>query len=476
MTDHDLSRTDAGMLRAVMAASGDGLLCVDDDGRIAYANPVGDLDARPPGRRRRRARRRDRGARRPRASRSTCSREATSRRRRPRRSSAAAPTSRGSGEAASPKLIGMSLHDVTETRGKQDRAEAVLNATTDGLIVLNPSDVIKYINPAATRMLELPRKDAIGVKVDLERLFGIDAERPAGGGALQRGHGLRQDGLPRLRRRRPALLAHERDALRERPRAVRVEAVPVRAVRGPADERRQLRPRLHGRVPPDRARPRRGPAGDPGAGQPGRRPRRRLRRPSARAARHHQRARDRPDEERVRVDRQPRAPHAADLDQGLRRPHPRRRRRRDQRDPAGVPRHREGELRPARRAHQRHARHLAHRVGPHPLQGAADGARRRHRGLGRHVQGRAQPDRPHDQAARARGPAACRRRPRPRRPGAHQLHQQRAQVLARTAARSSSARSTTATSSASRCGTAGSASPARTRSGCSRSSTASTRR
>ncbi len=174
MTEHDLSRTDAGMLRAVMAASGDGLLCVHADGTIAYANPSAismlELPEDAVGR-------------------SVDVIDVPAVRERLEHMLAGGHASKTPTEAVagrrtyvarfwrsrSPKLIGMSLHDVTETRGKQDRAEAVLNATTDGLIVLNPSDVIKYINPAATRMLELPRKDAIDVKVDLERLFGIDS-------------------------------------------------------------------------------------------------------------------------------------------------------------------------------------------------------------------------------------------------------------------------------------------------------------
>jgi signal transduction histidine kinase/CheY-like chemotaxis protein len=179
MTEHDLSRTDAGMLRAVMAASGDGLLCVDTTGRISYANPsafemlglsedaIGSgIDSIPVPAILERLEHLLEGG-----------------------HASKTPTEAIVGgrtllvrfwRSRHPKVIGVSIHDDTETTGRQDRAEAVLNATTDGLIVLNPSDVIKYINPAATRMLELTRKDAIGVKVDLERLFGIeDVDLPA---------------------------------------------------------------------------------------------------------------------------------------------------------------------------------------------------------------------------------------------------------------------------------------------------------
>ena len=82
-----------------------------------------------------------------------------------------------------------------------------------------------------------------------------------------------------------------------------------------------------------------------------------------RVPRRHRAARGRPDEGRVRVRRQPRAAHAADLDPRLARAARRRRRRRAPRGRAADGRHRGREHRPADPADQRHPRHRAHRVG-----------------------------------------------------------------------------------------------------------------
>ncbi len=175
MAEHGLTDSDAGMLRAVMAASSDGLMCVGPEGHVTYANPAAiemlgisaelvgmRADEIPVAEIRERLEHLLSGGR--------ASRTPTESHVDGRTLVSRFWRSRGS------KTIGVSLHDDTETTGKQDRAEAVLNATTDGLIVLNPSDVIKYINPAASRMLQLSRKDAVGVKVDLEQLFGVEHE------------------------------------------------------------------------------------------------------------------------------------------------------------------------------------------------------------------------------------------------------------------------------------------------------------
>ena len=179
------------------------------------------------------------------------------------------------------------------------------------------------------------------------------------------------------------------------------------------------------------AQERRPRAGGEGPRQRGGGRERQLHRPRARASGRDRRARDRRHEERVRLHGEPRAPNAADVDQGLRRPDPGRQRRGHQRDPGGVPRHRQGELRPACGAHQRDARHLAHRVrarapegraarsAPSPSTGAVDTFRAV----------LSQTDRTIDVQG-ARAPAARGRRSRPRGPGAHQPHQQRDQVLA----------------------------------------------
>ena len=173
MTEHEFSQGDAGMLRAVVAASGDGLLCIDPDARITFANaaavsllglpddPISmGIDAIP----------------------------VVAIRQRLEHLVAGGHVSKSPTEAIlgtktlvarfwrsrSPKLIGVSIHDDTETAGKQDRAEAVLNATTDGLIVLDPVDTITYFNPAAGRMLGLSRRDTVGVKVRLDTLLGVE--------------------------------------------------------------------------------------------------------------------------------------------------------------------------------------------------------------------------------------------------------------------------------------------------------------
>ena len=165
--------------------------------------------------------------------------------------------------------------------------------------------------------------------------------------------------------------------------------------------------------------------------------------PARRGGRHHHHparrdagARDRPHEDRVRLDGLARAAHAAHVHQGVAAPAALRRRPRARRDPAPPGGHLAQEHRPAHPAHQQHPRHLEDGGGPHPSRpGAAPPAGLRRdggggdpglRGVARH---RARVPRDHRPADGAGGL-------RPDGPGGDQPALQRDQVLARSAASS----------------------------------------
>ena len=59
---------------------------------------------------------------------------------------------------------------------RHEQIEAVLNATTDGLIVLSPTDEITVVNPAALEILALPESEVLHRHVSVERLLGICRE------------------------------------------------------------------------------------------------------------------------------------------------------------------------------------------------------------------------------------------------------------------------------------------------------------
>ncbi len=242
--------------------------------------------------------------------------------------------------------------DTTETARKRERFDAILSSTRDGIVVADEHGTVTSINSAACEMLSVDCDRALGTPTTIAQLLGKADGMP---------EGMPGEGANELESE------HEIEIEEPERRILYVRHDPMRSshgnflgtvatLRDVTDERDVMT-----------------------------------------------------DEERVRVHGQPRAAHAAHVDQGLHRPHPRRRRRRGERDPARVPRHREGELRPARGAHQRHARHLAHRVGPHPPQDPAARHRGVHRGRRRHVPRRAADQR--DTSSSSTSPTTCRRWP-----------------------------------------------------------------
>lgn len=73
----------------------------------------------------------------------------------------------------SPKLIAVSVRDDSDAAGRRHRAEAVLDATTDGLMVLDPMDRITYLNDETARLLKRTPKQLVGTTVSLDALLGV---------------------------------------------------------------------------------------------------------------------------------------------------------------------------------------------------------------------------------------------------------------------------------------------------------------
>jgi PAS domain S-box-containing protein len=80
--------------------------------------------------------------------------------------------------------LSLALRDETELIDERDRNEAVLAATADGLVLLDPSDSVTYINPAALDMLSTTRRKVLGKTVSIDALLGLeptDARTERGG-------------------------------------------------------------------------------------------------------------------------------------------------------------------------------------------------------------------------------------------------------------------------------------------------------
>ena len=72
--------------------------------------------------------------------------------------------------------LSLALRDETELTEERDRNEAVLAATADGLVLLDPSDSVTYINPAACEMLHTTRRKVIGKTVSIDALLGMEPD------------------------------------------------------------------------------------------------------------------------------------------------------------------------------------------------------------------------------------------------------------------------------------------------------------
>ncbi len=81
-----------------------------------------------------------------------------------------------------PRSLAVSLHDDSLVVGRRDRVEAVLKATTDGLLVLSASDEVTYANPAALAMLHATEHELLGTRVSVDELLGLDPVPPPEGG------------------------------------------------------------------------------------------------------------------------------------------------------------------------------------------------------------------------------------------------------------------------------------------------------
>ncbi len=208
---------DAELARLVDAAE-DGVICFDEHGAVLYANPAssrllaldsdsigGHADELPPTLRERVASLLEPGSRCPSRPFSILVGERTL-------------SCRAWRSHAGPRSLAVSLHDDSILVGHRERVEAVLQATTDGLLVLSASDEVTYANPAALKMLHATEHDLIGSHVSVDGLLGLEPVPPPEGGPAQmpRHHELRDARVSGVRLGRPALLADERHAVRGR--------------------------------------------------------------------------------------------------------------------------------------------------------------------------------------------------------------------------------------------------------------------
>jgi signal transduction histidine kinase/DNA-binding response OmpR family regulator len=74
------------------------------------------------------------------------------------------------------RTVSLALRDETELVDERDRNEAVLAATADGLVLLDPGDAVTYINPAACSMLRVTRRQVMGKRVSIDELLGVESE------------------------------------------------------------------------------------------------------------------------------------------------------------------------------------------------------------------------------------------------------------------------------------------------------------
>jgi signal transduction histidine kinase/DNA-binding response OmpR family regulator len=68
----------------------------------------------------------------------------------------------------------LAMRDETELAFERNRNEAVLAATADGLVLLDPADKVTYINPAALDMLHTKRRKVLGKIVSIDALLGVE--------------------------------------------------------------------------------------------------------------------------------------------------------------------------------------------------------------------------------------------------------------------------------------------------------------
>ena len=69
----------------------------------------------------------------------------------------------------------LTLRDETTLTEERESNQAVLAATADGLVLLAPDDTVTYINPAACNMLRTTSRKVLGKQVSVEALLGIKA-------------------------------------------------------------------------------------------------------------------------------------------------------------------------------------------------------------------------------------------------------------------------------------------------------------
>lgn len=78
------------------------------------------------------------------------------------------------------KGVAVVIRDDTELIRQQERWEAVLASTGDGLVVYAPDNRITYINPAACEMLGVQASDAVGSHRGMTELLGLEPPDTAG--------------------------------------------------------------------------------------------------------------------------------------------------------------------------------------------------------------------------------------------------------------------------------------------------------
>jgi signal transduction histidine kinase/CheY-like chemotaxis protein len=69
--------------------------------------------------------------------------------------------------------ITISVRDDTELVRQQERAEAILASTGDGLVVFAPDNRVTYINPAACELLDVGLEDVLNRKTTMTELLGM---------------------------------------------------------------------------------------------------------------------------------------------------------------------------------------------------------------------------------------------------------------------------------------------------------------
>jgi signal transduction histidine kinase/CheY-like chemotaxis protein/PAS domain-containing protein len=81
-----------------------------------------------------------------------------------------------------PRTLAMSIRDDSIHTGRRERVDAVLKATTDGLLVLSPTDEVTFANPAALSMLHATEHELVGQHISVDGLLGLQQVAPPEGG------------------------------------------------------------------------------------------------------------------------------------------------------------------------------------------------------------------------------------------------------------------------------------------------------